>query len=375
MRMEQTRLNRVFARSLALALLLGGAAVAHRAYSLVPVTVNGQQCIVARGTRVGECVGRYSAAHPGNMVSAGEHRVLDDGAGRPVVVLVNGRVAASDEPARPGDRIQAFSGTDVTEPTTVATVTVEPPVEVIGAGPHEVVVSPGAAGIAEVTRGAVSGEVIATQTVEPPSALVLRRSAAPAGTGVALTFDDGPWPGQTEAVLRILAARDVRATFFMLGSRVKVAPETARAVAAAGHAIGNHSYTHAYLGSAGPGRVRWEITATNALISQVTGVETHWFRAPGGIVSPTTAGVLAQESMRSALWTVDPQDWRGDMTAEAVADNVIKSARPGGIVVLHDGGGDQSVTIEALPLIIDGLRARGFTFVTLDELGSVKSAW
>lgn len=375
MRTEETRLTTVFARAVAVALLLGGAAVAHRAYSLVPVTVNGRQCSVARGTRVGDCVGRYSFAHPGDMVSATGRRVLDDGAGRPVVVLVNGRVAAADKPARPGDRIQAFSGTNVTEPVVVATFTVDPPIEVIGDGPLEIVVAPGAAGVAEITRGALSGEVVATHTVEPPTPTVVKRSVAPASTGVALTFDDGPWPGQTEAVLRILAEKDVEATFFMLGSRVKVAPETARAVAAAGHAIGNHSYTHTYLASAGPGRVRWEITASNALISQVTGVETRWFRAPGGILSPTAANVLVQESMHPVLWTVDPQDWRGDATVEGVANNVIESARPGGIVVLHDGGGDQSVTIEALPLIIDGLRARGFTFVTLDELGSVRSAW
>jgi peptidoglycan/xylan/chitin deacetylase (PgdA/CDA1 family) len=79
--------------------------------------------------------------------------------------------------------------------------------------------------------------------------------------------------------------------------------------------------------------------------------------------------------MRTALWTVDPADWRDDVAASTVVSNVLKAARPGAVILLHDGGGSQSQTIAALPHIIDGLRAQGYEFVTLDELPSVRSRW
>jgi peptidoglycan/xylan/chitin deacetylase (PgdA/CDA1 family) len=79
--------------------------------------------------------------------------------------------------------------------------------------------------------------------------------------------------------------------------------------------------------------------------------------------------------MRSALWTIDPQDWREGVTPEDLAWSVIAAAHPGAIVVLHDGGGNQATTIAALPMIIDGLRAYGYEFVTLDEMPEVRAGW
>jgi len=192
---------------------------------------------------------------------------------------------------------------------------------------------------------------------------------------VALTFDDGPWPGQTEQVLAVLQERGVPATFFMLGMRAERAPDLARAVADAGHLIGNHTYWHVNLSTAGPDVALWEIEGTNQVIANCTGLRPTWIRAPGGNLGGPARGYIAQVGMRHALWTVDPQDWNDAATPEQVAWGVISTVRPNAVIVMHDGGGNQASTIAALPMIIDTLRAYGYEFVTLDELPEVRSDW
>lgn len=192
---------------------------------------------------------------------------------------------------------------------------------------------------------------------------------------IALTFDDGPWPGQTEPVLAILAERQVPATFFMLGLQVEQAPAVAQAVVAAGQSVGNHSYSHRRLDVLPQDVVDWEVAWTNVLIEQVTGARPGWFRAPGGNFGPCVYAACEHAGVRPVLWTVDPEDWRADATAEEIAWTVLSTARPNSVILLHDGGGDQSKTIAALPMIIDGLRAMGYQFVTLDQLPEVRAAW
>jgi chitin deacetylase len=223
--------------------------------------------------------------------------------------------------------------------------------------------------------GTVSGDVVATETVVAATPALVRHAPAPGSNVVALTFDDGPWPGQTEAVLSILEQRSVPATFFMLGMRVERAPELARAAANAGHLIGNHTYWHVNLSQAQPDIATWEIEGTNQLIQSITGVRPTWIRAPGGYLGGPAQAYMAQLGMRHALWTVDPQDWHESATPEQLAWAVISAARPNAVIVLHDGGGNQANTIAALPMIIDGLRAYGYEFVTLDELPEVRAAW
>jgi peptidoglycan/xylan/chitin deacetylase (PgdA/CDA1 family) len=121
--------------------------------------------------------------------------------------------------------------------------------------------------------------------------------------------------------------------------------------------------------------VQWEIAWTTKCIESITGVHPRWFRPPGGNFGQAVYAYAEQSGMRSALWTVDPQDWRTKATPEEIAASVVGAAHPNAIILLHDGGGDQSGTIAALPAIIDGLRAAGYRFVTLDELPEVRSGW
>jgi peptidoglycan/xylan/chitin deacetylase (PgdA/CDA1 family) len=292
-----------------------------------------------------------------------------------VTALIDGEPADGSVVVEGGEQVSTTSGADVVEPIVEETRTVEATPTVIGDGPVTTIVAPGDDGLERRVLGAVSGDVFAVETVRAPRPGIVRRAPLPGARTIALTFDDGPWPQQTAEVLRILAEKSVPATFFMLGSRVQIAPDLARSVVQAGHVVGNHSYWHPRLDTVPDERIVREIAGANKVIKSATGVRPRWFRAPGGHLDRRVLRFLGSEKMNSALWTIDPQDWRDDATADTIAGQVLVAARPGGIVVLHDGGGDQSATIEALPRIIDGLRAQGYEFVTLDEMRPVKGTW
>ena len=357
------------------AALLVLAIMAHHGFVTVPVFVDGVETVTRAGTTVADVAAVASAARPGDLLGALDRRVVEPGGGEPVIVLVNGEVTDVVETVHAGDTLKTYSGADVVEPLVVETRTVDAPPQVIGVGTVERVITPGMAGVARVTVGAVSGDVVATETIVPGTPALVRRVPEPGSKVVALTFDDGPWPGQTRAILDILDAKDVPATFFMLGSRVKAMPDIARQVVAEGHAVGNHTYRHVHLDSAPPKQVQSEIVGTNRIIAKVTGATPVWFRAPGGRVSPAVFAELKRNGMKSALWTVDPQDWRDNAQASAISRAVVAAAKPGSVILLHDGGGDQTETIKALPWIIDGLRERGYQFVTLEEMERVKASW
>lgn len=197
----------------------------------------------------------------------------------------------------------------------------------------------------------------------------------PGAPVVALTFDDGPWPGQTEQILGLLAERRCPATFFMIGQQVERWPGIAQAVARAGQPIGNHTYSHRRMDTAPADVVEWEIVHTTHIIQDVTATHPYWFRPPGGNFSQQVYLSVEQSVARPVLWTVDPQDWDSAMGTDQIIGNVLSTTRPNAVICLHDGGGDRTRTIAALPAIIDGLRAQGYEFVTLDQLPEVRSGW
>jgi len=220
----------------------------------------------------------------------------------------------------------------------------------------------------------IDGEyALATPSSAPESSAVTAISAVVAkreqvsGKPVALTFDDGPWPGQTDAILSVLEAESVRATFFMVGSQVRRHPEIARRVVEAGHAIGNHTQNHVRLDRANPETIRREITDAQAVIQEVTGVRPRWFRPPGGGMTPRVTVEAARFEMQVAMWTLDSRDWQRPPTSRLIRE-VLAASHSGAIVLLHDGGGDRTVTIEALGPVIREMKKRGYVFVTLDEL-------
>jgi peptidoglycan-N-acetylglucosamine deacetylase len=182
---------------------------------------------------------------------------------------------------------------------------------------------------------------------------------------IALTFDDGPWPTTTTQILDILKKNKIKATFFWVGRYLQAYPELGKQVAAAGHAIGNHTWNHQYYKYNEDGAAR-EIDRTTSLIQELTGVKTSMFRPPGGILNNGLADYAHKKKYAVVMWSADSLDWR--TTTQSLMENVMRQANSGGIVLMHDGGGNRSRTVQALPDIIDRLKKEGYKFVTVPEL-------
>lgn len=190
---------------------------------------------------------------------------------------------------------------------------------------------------------------------------------------VALTFDDGPWPSSTSGVLATLKQKDARATFFMCGYTLAAYPQLGKSVVSAGQEVGNHSYTHADLTRLSDAGVVRELASTQSLIAKTLGVTPRWCRPPYGATSTRVGGIIEGQGMKQVTWDVDPEDWKRP-GASVIANRVVRDVRPGYVVLMHDGGGDRSGTVAALPVIIDRLRAKGYDFVTMSELATLEAA-
>jgi peptidoglycan/xylan/chitin deacetylase (PgdA/CDA1 family) len=184
---------------------------------------------------------------------------------------------------------------------------------------------------------------------------------------IALTVDDGPWPKTTEQMLDIFQQNDVKATFFWMGKSLANSPEIARRVVAAGHAIGNHTWHHWY-DTMDAATAADEIDRTAKLIYETTGVKTTFFRPPGGFLNNGLAKYAKDQNYSVVMWSVTSADTDPHAQPSAFVNNVLKGAKPGAIVLMHDGGGDRYRTVKALPEIIAGLKKQGYRFVTVPEL-------
>lgn len=183
---------------------------------------------------------------------------------------------------------------------------------------------------------------------------------------IALTFDDGPSP-YTQRILDTLQRGGAKATFFVLGSQIAEHPIPLQRAVAAGHAIANHSWSHADLTRLGAGGVAEELRRTNRALEDAGIPQPRLFRPPYGAYDERTLGAARREGMLTTLWTVDTNDYRAS-DPQAMARQVLDAAQPGAIVLMHDGGGDRTVTGRALPLIVRGLAREGYEMVTLPEL-------
>ncbi|GIJ24619.1 chitooligosaccharide deacetylase NodB [Micromonospora lutea] len=176
-----------------------------------------------------------------------------------------------------------------------------------------------------------------------------------------LTFDDGPHPEHTPHLLDILAAHHVRAIFFVQGDRVIEHPELVRRIVAAGHALGNHSMHHDDMGSWTAGRIASDLLETNAVIRHaVPHIRVRYFRAPYGAWGQTP-GVATALGMRPMGWRLAVTDWEPPGTDELLR-RLIEGVAPGAVVLLHDGGGDRSQTVDAVDRAIPALHADGWRF-------------
>jgi peptidoglycan/xylan/chitin deacetylase (PgdA/CDA1 family) len=186
---------------------------------------------------------------------------------------------------------------------------------------------------------------------------------------VSLTFDDGPNPRATPAILAVLRRERIQATFFVLGRHAERWPQLVRRVAEEGHQLGNHGYHHRKLHRRTPSYVRDDLIRGTEQIVRASGVRPAHFRAPHGFRSPWVSPIAASLGQRTVGWSLGVWDSARPGAAE-ISRRALDGARRGSIVLLHDGDGydpdgDRMQTAEALPAIIAGLRSQGLSFVTL----------
>jgi peptidoglycan/xylan/chitin deacetylase (PgdA/CDA1 family) len=187
---------------------------------------------------------------------------------------------------------------------------------------------------------------------------------------VALTFDDGPNPDATPLVLDALKARGVRATFFILGRHAEQWPDLVKRVADEGHSIGNHGYYHRKLHFKSPAYVRTDLQLGTKTIEDAAGVHPRLFRAPHGFRAPWVTAIARSIGQRTVGWSLGV--WDSDRPGiEVIADRTVSGAKPGSILLLHDGDGydprgDRIQTARAVPLVVDRLLDQGYRFELLD---------
>ena len=203
---------------------------------------------------------------------------------------------------------------------------------------------------------------------EYPNTLVLRGSVD--DQRVALTFDDGPDTRFTPQVLDVLDEYDVKATFFLMGSRAKEHREVTRRIHDEGHAIGNHTYWHPHLVEESIARMRWEVNETEKVLEEIVGFRPRLFRAPYGALNRELVEALGETDYTVVGWNVDSVDWK-EPGVDEIVNNVLSNTDYGSIILMHSGGHwtmDLSGTVESLHVIIPRLQKEGIEFVTVPEL-------
>jgi peptidoglycan/xylan/chitin deacetylase (PgdA/CDA1 family) len=191
---------------------------------------------------------------------------------------------------------------------------------------------------------------------------------------IALTYDDGPNDPHTLRLLEVLAKHKVKATFFMIGHYVQQRPEIAREVAHAGHAIGNHTFTHPLLIFKSDAEIRRELSGCRAALSDAVGQHTNLFRPPFGGRRPGVLRIARQLGLEPVMWNVTGYDWSAPH-ASNIERKVARRIRGGDVVLLHDGGhqqigADRSNTVLATDHLIERYKSEGYEFVTIPRMMS-----
>lgn len=184
---------------------------------------------------------------------------------------------------------------------------------------------------------------------------------------IALTFDDGPHPKETNEVLDVLKKYNVKATFFVAGKHVNWYPKPIIRASKEGHEIGNHTFNHPDISNLSQQQLEEEIEKCEKIIKEVTGVKPTLFRPPYGSYNQKTLGEIASKyKYKIVLWTtVDARDWQNPK-AYKIADTIIDNAKNGDIVLLHDYATNN--TVEALDILIPKMIEKGYKFVTVSEM-------
>lgn len=319
------------------------------------ITVNGGWATVTTEDTLGAALNELGIKpRPGRFVDV-RGTVLQPGA-FPAKILVNGTPTKKQSTLNPGDSVTVEPGTDKTEET------VDRRTSIAGERPTNPQFYLGVAPGYEVTAvGKVSGKV-ASVTFHPTGRVDSPRA-------IALCFDDGPNAAYTPKILKVLRRFHVQATFFVIGYEAQKFPDLVTKEIAQGNVVGTHSWSHPdSFASLDLSQLEKQFEQTDAVMTQI-GVDPYLFKPPGGSYDSQVVELARRYGMRTVMWSIDTHDWVASVTAKEITKLVLSHAKPGGIVLMHDGGGDQSATVKALPDIIKGLRKRGYALVAIPENG------
>jgi peptidoglycan/xylan/chitin deacetylase (PgdA/CDA1 family) len=336
----------------------------------VKVSLNGKSYRAQAGIPLAEFVAEHldMAQYHGDLLAV-DGSILKKAGGVEPLISINGRAVEDDDTLRGSENVLVTRGADVTEKSKEKLRYESPAVKRTGRGSFGEVSEVGRIGVIQRRQGSESGLSLPPETREETMPVTIRMVSADKVRPkvVALTYDDGPSPKDTEALLKVLAAEQVKATFFMIGRNVKSYPAVARKVAQAGHQVAGHSYAHDSLPKLKPPKIEKDLEETARVIEEATGVHPLWMRPPYGAVNGSLYTLLGEKQTRFAMWDIDPLDWRRP-GAKVIAERVLKKVRPGAVVLLHDGSVNRAQTVEASKIIIAKLKKKGYRFVTMQEL-------
>ena len=339
----------------------------------IDVTVNDSTRSVRVGTSLSDYLkdNKNFGAKPGRLLSIGGNVISETG-GSACTVNYDGELLKSDQlPERrlhDGDVLTVKNGADVTEGHKEERQTVAPAVQMKTGGAIQYVSQWGKAGKKTVWIGRKSGETIDKKVDVQPTDMVIE-SVNPNpkdGQYMALTFDDGP-SEYTPQILDILKEKGVHATFYNLGNSTNKHPDYTKRLVEEGNELASHTMRHQNLPTLDRASLRSEITHAFEVVDKASGMTTQMIRAPYGAFTATEWGRSGDLISCNVLWNIDTLDWKRP-GADAIKNNVLGHAKNGRIALMHDGGGDRSQDVAALPGIIDGLTQAGYKLVTVQEL-------
>ena len=340
----------------------------------VPITVNGAACEIRIGSELSDVVKKEKLSlKPGDLVSVTD-RVLEADMGYAFSASINGEELPSeniDDYRISGNESIDFSdGKNIVEEFDAESEAIMPYLRMEGTGYSLQYISQwGRAGELQHRTGKRSGETADVVTKEAQDCVITCMEPYIEGDAklVALTFDDGPSDPYTDQCLEILDRYGIKATFFNLGENTENYPDIARRVVEKGHQLCNHTMAHNQLTRVDASTVFSEITRSQDAIEGVTGVRTAHIRPPYGDFTERSWLGSGGSITASIRWNADSKDWETP-GADAIVDNSLINLHSGTIILMHDGGGDRSQSMEALPRIIEQVQAEGYEFVTISDL-------
>lgn len=344
----------------------------------VQATVNGETMTLEGNQRSVEGLldTNTVSVTPGNYVAV-DSSVIREGEGTRCSALINEKeVTDLKTHINEGDQVVISNGTDVMESYTDSDPVVIP-AGYSKAGLYGAlhVFLPGQDGETVTRTGSESGKTVEQVTKEKiDDRLVYYNANSNGKKVVALTFDDGPWDTTTDQILDILKENGAKATFYTIGQQVPAHADQIKRMAAEGHEIATHTWDHAEGSGKGvsldlmsTAERQEEVQKGLDIIKEISGKDASvYFRAPGGNFNQSTATDLKSLINGEIGWNIDTEDWRRP-GASVIAER-IKSVQPGGVVLMHDGGGDRSQTVQGLREAISYLKDQGYEFVTISEL-------